>query len=222
MSESTPDATPDSTPTPLADPLADLDVLDGPWSLADAPAEARFINFGALLIGAIDGLQMRPEFDAKTRQCGAVSVRSGDVQVQLQVIAAPRGASRWTDLRPRMAEQLRAQGSQVSVDEGRYGPELAVLRPHKRPDGAVVAIPMRVQGVDGDRWLLKVTSIGPSVHEESTRARVDALISRCAVVRGEGAAVPGSVLMLTPPAGAPTPGAPGQASPRGGDTEGGQ
>ncbi len=206
MSE-TPQDTPDQTSsTEIPDPLAGLEVLEGPWSLADAPGEARFVDFGALRIGAIDGLQMRAEFDAKTRQCGAVSVRSGDVQVQLQVIAAPRGESRWTDLRPRMADQLRAKGSQVSVDEGRYGPELAVLRPHKRPDGTIIAIPMRVQGIDGDRWLLKVTSIGPSIHQESTRARVDALISRCAVARGEGAAVAGSVLTLTPPAGSPTPG----------------
>lgn len=187
------------------DALAGLAPLDGPWSVADAPADASFIDFGALRVGAAEGLQFRPEYDSATRRCGAVSVRSGDVQVQLQVVAAPRGESRWTELRPRISDQLRSQGARVAVEEGRYGPELAVLRPQERSDGTTAAVPMRVQGVDGDRWMLKVTAIGPTVHEEGTRARVDALVSRCAVDRGDGPAVAGSVLQLTPPPDAPRP-----------------
>ncbi|WP_084078180.1 DUF3710 domain-containing protein [Demequina sp. NBRC 110057] len=196
-------------PENLPDVLDGLERLDGPWSLADAPADATFIDFGALRVGAVEGLRFRPEYDQATRTCGAVSIRSGLVQVQLQVVAAPRGEDRWTALRPQMAERLRAEGAHVSVVEGDLGPELAVLRPHQRPDGTTAAIPMRVQGIGGDRWMLKVTSIGPTVHDAATRAKVDALVSRCAVERGSGPAVAGSVLELTPPPGAPRPGAEG-------------
>ncbi|GMA33923.1 DUF3710 domain-containing protein [Demequina litorisediminis] len=189
----------------FADVLAGLPVAEGPWNLADAPEDTAFIDFGVLRVGTVDQLRFRPEYDAGTKTCGAVSVRSGDVQIH-QVVAAPRGESRWNVLRPQMTERLRGEGAHVTVEEGHFGPELAVLRGHERPDGTTVAIPMRVQAVDGDRWMLKVTSIGPTVHEAETRDKVNALVSRCAVDRGPAAAVAGSVMTLTPPPGAPRPG----------------
>ncbi|MDE0572991.1 DUF3710 domain-containing protein [Demequina sp. B12] len=180
------------------DGLDALESADGPWSWDHVPEGKDFIYYGPLRLPAVAHMRVRAEIDPKTRKCGAVSVKVADCQVQLQVIAAPRGTGQWTEVRRAITARLRSTG-RIEAEEGRFGPELAAHITRQNKKGETVVIPMRFQGIDGDRWLLKAAAMGPSVHSADTRARIDAFLSNCAVERGPEAMIAGTILVLDTP-----------------------
>jgi hypothetical protein len=64
---------------------------------------------------------------------------------------------------------------------------------------------MRLVGVEGDRWVLRAVVTGLDVTTDETVDRVNALISHCAVDRGEEPIGAGTVLELMPPPGSYVP-----------------
>ncbi|GIG54683.1 DUF3710 domain-containing protein [Demequina activiva] len=193
----------DDAPAPFDDGLGDIEPADGPWSLADAPAERMFISCGPLRLPAFGSMHARLEFDAKTRRMGAVSVHIADCEAQIQVIAAPRGQGLWTDMRRSITAKVKKQPGFQQTVEGRFGPELFATVTGRDRAGLLRDTTIRYVGIDGDRWVLRAVVTGPSVAEDSTIARVDAFLSQCAVERGDEAIPTGTVLELTPPAGGP-------------------
>lgn len=185
------------------DGLGDIEPADGPWSLADAPQDRAFLDFGPLRLPAYGGLKARAEYDAKTRRLGAVSVRIGDCEAQLQVIAAPRGGRGWTDMRRSITERVRRQPGFQQTIEGRFGPELFATVTGRDRAGLLTDVTIRYVGIDGDRWILRAVVMGPSVTEDETIARVDAFLSQCAVERGDAPMPAGTVMELSAPPGAP-------------------
>ena len=193
----------DATARPLDDGLGDIEHADGPWSLEQAPAERMFLDFGPLRLPAYGRMHARLEFDAKTRRMGAVSVHIADCEAQLQVIAAPRGQGLWTDMRRSITAKVKKQPGFQQTIEGRFGPELFATVTGRDRAGMMRDTTIRYVGIDGDRWVLRAVVTGPTVTEDATIARVDAFLSQCAVDRGEEAIPTGTVLELTPAAGAP-------------------
>ncbi|WP_062073556.1 DUF3710 domain-containing protein [Demequina sediminicola] len=181
-----------------ADGLDTLGVADGPWDWPSVPGDRDFVSYGALRLPAVANMRVTGEIDPKTKQCGAVSIRVADCQVQLQVIAAPRGTSQWTEVRQAISKRLRTAGA-IEAQEGHFGPELSARMRSRTKSGESIEIPMRFLGVDGPRWLLKAVVMGPSVDSSETRARVAALLSNCAVDRGEEPMIGGTVLVLDAP-----------------------
>ncbi|WP_062079322.1 DUF3710 domain-containing protein [Demequina globuliformis] len=177
------------------DGLDELTGADGPWDWDQIPADQDFVYYGPLRLPAIAHMKVRAEIDPSNDKCGAVSVKIADCQVQLQVLAAPRGTGQWTQTRRTITERLRPAG-EIHVTEGRFGPEIEARLTRKNKQGEDVMIPMRFFGPEGDRWLLKAAAMGPSVHEDSTRERIADFLSRCAVERGPQPMIAGTVLVL--------------------------
>ncbi|WP_061962222.1 DUF3710 domain-containing protein [Demequina flava] len=177
------------------DGLDDLQIADGPWDWTSIPQDKEFIYYGPLRLPAIPHMKVRAEIDPSNDKCGAISVKVADCQVQLQVIAAGRGTGQWTETRRAVSDRLRATGD-MRAEEGHFGAELAATLKRKNKAGDEVEIPMRFQGIDGARWLLKAVSMGPSVHSDETRERINALLSQCAIDRGPSPMIAGSVLVL--------------------------
>lgn len=183
------------------DGLGELTPSTGPWSFPAVPADAEFIDFGPLKLPMIAGLQALVELDKKSRKVGAVSVQVNRSQVQLQVIAAPRGQRYWSDVRRKVVARLRKSAGSQQAIEGRFGTETIAIVTGRREDGILADATMRILGVDGDRWVLRAVVTGPDVTSDATVERVNALISRCAVARGTVALGAGTVLELSPPPG---------------------
>jgi hypothetical protein len=184
------------------DGLGDITAADGPWSLADAPPDSEFIDFGPLRLPAIAGIKARVEIDTRVRKVGAVSVLVNDCAVQLQVLAARAGKPLWPTVRRSLIARLEKGAGHQQVMEGRFGAELlAVITVRDRSSSLTQDVPMRFVGIDGDRWMLRAVVTGPSVTSDETIQRVDAFLSRIAVERGSEAHAEGEVLELSAPPG---------------------
>jgi hypothetical protein len=184
------------------DGLGHLSLAGGPWNLTDAPDGAEFYDFGALRLPALPGIMARLEIDPDRNEIGAVTVRIADCALQLQVIAKQRGVSEWTDTRQDLVANLRKRPGHQQVIEGRYGAEVIGVLTGRTPDGVLVDATMRFQGVEGDNWLIRAVSSGPSVTHDDVVSRVDAFLSHCAVDADAIAdAEAGSVIPLSDPPG---------------------
>jgi len=189
------------------DGLGDLTPASGPWDFADAPEDSEFYDFGALKLPAHPRLRARLEIDPQVKHIGAVTVRIADCALQLQVIAKQRGVSVWTDTRQALLANLRQRPGYQQVIEGKYGPEVIGVLTGRSPEGMLIDSTMRFQGIEGETWMIRAVSAGPSVTHDDVVARVDAFISHCAVDRsvvpGQADAPAGSVFPLEAPPGGP-------------------
>ncbi len=191
----------EASPVPPQPPFPDLGRADGPWTFEDAPETQAFVSFGSLKVPAFPTLFARVEIDPKTKQAGAVSILVDDCSVQLQVLAGPRGGGLWGDVRRAITERVRRVGGRTQVVEGTFGPELIVNLPAPLAGGLVGIYTRRFFGVDGERWMIRASVGGPSALTDATVAKVDALVSRCAVERGDDVIVSGRVMALAFPTG---------------------
>lgn len=186
---------------PNGEEFPELTMGDGPWSYADAPADQEFISFGALKLPALPMMKARIEFDQATRRIGAVTVKVRDCMAQLQVVAAPRGTGAWPNVRRAIARRAEAAQGSTQAVEGHFGTELIATMPRRTADGLPGASTIRFVGVDGDRWTIRCMVEGESALSDDTVGEVNALLSRCAVERGDDAMSAGEVIELSFPAG---------------------
>lgn len=191
----------DHTMTDAGDGLEHITLADGPWDADAAPAGQEFLDFGPLKLPSVPGLKVRLEIDPDRQEIGAVTVRVADCSVQLQVIAAARGMGQWTDTRKALIANLKERPGHHQVVEGHFGAEVIGVLTGRTPQGVPIDATMRFQGIEGDRWMIRAVSSGPSVTQDQTVARVNALLSRCAVDVSDVHEPAGSVLPLTDPPG---------------------
>jgi len=189
-------------PDAADDGLGHLTMADGPWDADQAPSDADFYDFGPLKLPALPGLKVRIEIDPERKEIGAVTLRIADCALQLQVIAKQRGVSEWEATRKDLLANLRKQPGHQQVLEGRFGSEVIAVLTGRTTEGLLVDSTMRFQGIEGETWLIRAVSAGPSVTHDDVAARVDAFVSRCAVDAANVANFePGAVVPLTDPPG---------------------
>jgi len=195
----------EQTADAVDDGLGDLTFAGGPWDADAAPEDREFFDFGVLKLPALPGMKARLEIDPAVREIGAVTVRIADCALQLQVIAKQRGVSQWTDTRQALLANLRQRPGHQQVVEGRFGTEVIGVLTGRTTDGLLVDSTMRFQGIEGDTWMIRAVSSGPSVTHDDVVAKIDAFISQCAVdrdaVEGGAEAPAGTVLPLSDPPG---------------------
>jgi len=191
-----------TVPDATDDGIGDLTLGAGPWDKDKAPSDAEFYDFGPLQLPAIPGLMVRLEIDPDRHEIGAVTVRIGDCALQLQVIAKQRGVSEWEGTRMDLLANLRKRPGHQQVLEGRFGSEVIGVLTGRTTEGLLIDSTMRFQGAEGDTWLIRAVSSGPSVTHDTVVAKVDAFVSRCAVdPEAVANADPGTVIPLTDPPG---------------------
>ncbi|PRQ10353.1 DUF3710 domain-containing protein [Corynebacterium sp. 13CS0277] len=104
--------------------------------------------------------------------------------------AAPRTAGQWREACRDIAEGMRADGLDVTVERGPWGREVV-----GRAGDAVV----RMIGVDGPRWLLRMTLAGPADRADNMAALGREVVARTFVVRGNEPFPPGNSLPIQLP-----------------------
>lgn len=155
------------------------------------------LDFGALQIPAVDGMQVRADLDDE--QVVAVSVMVDGTVMQMQAFAAPRSEAVWDDVRQDIAEGIRGNQGKAREAEGPFGRELHAEIPVTDPSGATVLQPARFVGIDGDRWFLRGVVTGPGATDPARAAVVEEIFADVVVVRGSHAAPPRDPLPLRLP-----------------------
>ena len=156
------------------------------------------LDFGALRIPAVDGMQVRAELDGQEQVVG-VAVVLQETMLQLQAFAAPRSEDLWDEVRQEIAEGIRGgQGKAREVD-GTFGRELQAEVVVTDESGTSSRQPVRFIGIDGERWFLRGVVTGPGATDPASAAAVELIFSGVEVERGSHAAAPRDLLPLTLP-----------------------
>ncbi len=166
---------------------------------SDGDAESGpVLDFGALRVPAVDGMQVRAELDGQEQVVG-VAVVLQDTMLQLQAFAAPRSEDLWDEVRQEIAEGIRGgQGKAREVD-GPFGRELQAEVVVTDESGASSRQPVRFIGTDGERWFLRGVVTGSGATDPASAAAIEQIFSGVEVERGGQAAAPRDLLPLTLP-----------------------
>ncbi len=171
---------------------------EGPFDVDDVDDEVTRIDFGALRVPAIDGMEVRLDVDDQGR-ISAVAVALQGAVLQLQVFAAPRSLGLWDDVRAEMISGIVGSGGKAEEDAGPFGPELVAQVPTDATKPGSGLQPVRFLGVDGPRWFLRGVISGDSGGDPQDLVAVHEIFRNVVVVRGDAAAPPRELLLLTMP-----------------------
>jgi hypothetical protein len=182
------------------------DVLEteGPWDEADAPDDGlERIDLGALRVPALPGMELRLEVGPQ-QQIGGATMVLGESTRSVAVFAAPRAGGVWDDVRAELARTASGQGGSLTEVDGPFGRELAGTVTATAPgDGGApmqMRLPARFLGVDGPRWFLRGTVIGPAGAGGEAARAIDDAFRAVVVVRGNEPMPVREPLPLTLPA----------------------
>ncbi|ANE04185.1 DUF3710 domain-containing protein [Corynebacterium crudilactis] len=104
--------------------------------------------------------------------------------------AAPTSAGQWRVATKEIAEGMRRDGLTVRVEHGPWGREVV---------GAANDRTIRIAGVDGPRWMLRMTMISPADRADDMRDLGREVIARTFVNRGDAPILAGSPLPVALP-----------------------
>lgn len=104
--------------------------------------------------------------------------------------AAPTSAGQWREATKEIAEGMRRDGLTVHVEKGPWGREVV---------GEANDRKIRIAGVDGPRWMLRMTMISPSDRADDMRDLGREVIARTFVNRGDAPILAGSPLPVALP-----------------------
>lgn len=122
--------------------------LRGPWDIADekVPDLSAYIDFGAIRIPYLQGMELRVKKQRESGQVLGVTVTYKSSSVEVEAFAAPKTEGIWSEVR---ADLLKGNSNAREVN-GVFGKEL--ILPVKVEDKTVDT---RIVGVDGTRWMLR-------------------------------------------------------------------
>lgn len=173
--------------------------VDAPAAADEAvPDDGRpRLDFGAVKVPAVDGMQVRAELDGE--QVVAVSVMLDETALQLQAFAAPRSEALWDEVRQEIAEGIRGSQGRAREADGPFGRELQAEVVVSDGSGTTTRQPARFVGIDGDRWFLRGVITGRGATDPARAAGVEGVFGGVLVVRGGHAAAPRDALPLRLP-----------------------
>lgn len=184
-------------------PVEDPEIIDdppgsGPWDEADLPERDGLIDAGALLLPVPPEASIQFSVDkARSIVLGVVYIKAQSA-VQLQAFAAPKSSGIWEDVRADLISSIASQGGKFTEVEGNYGKEVYARMPVSGNEKAVT--PVRYIGIDGPRWLLRVTVSGRAALDENLAdTLLHEILDDLVVVRGQVPHPPREILELRIP-----------------------
>ncbi|GBE67049.1 hypothetical protein MFM001_35110 [Mycobacterium sp. MFM001] len=162
-------------PEPPAEPEPEIE-LDGPFDIEDfddpADAEVARLDLGSVLIPMPAEGQLQVEL-TETGIPSAVWIVTPNGRYTIAAYAAPKSAGLWREVAGELADSLRKDGAQVSIQDGPWGREVVGT-------GAGV---VRFIGVDGYRWMIRCVVNGAAeaidaLTSEAREALADTVVRR--------------------------------------------
>ncbi|GAA1912898.1 DUF3710 domain-containing protein [Nocardioides marmoribigeumensis] len=174
----------------------------GPYDVADHPLEEddpSRIDLGALSLAGHPDLEVRLQVDEASGAVVAALLVAEDGALELRPFAASRHHDMWEDVRGEIMADLERQGAGASEVDGPYGKALHLVMTGQTPDGQTVTQPTLLLGIDGPRWLLRVSAYGRPAAEWHSDGLLETALSQVVVVRGSDPMPPGDALPLQLP-----------------------
>ncbi|QJC21693.1 DUF3710 domain-containing protein [Arcanobacterium buesumense] len=177
-------------------PEHSVQITTGPYDVADHPQQEDLLDAGSLWIPVMPDASIQFSVDHSKQKVYGIVYVIDDAAMQLQVFAAPRSTGIWNDVRRDMITSIAQQGGSSIEVEGTFGTELHAQVPV--PDTHQVA-PHRFIGIDGPRWLLRITLYGRAGSDNQIADRMLRIARQLVVVRGNTPHPPRELLELHVP-----------------------
>jgi hypothetical protein len=180
--------TPDGTPEPaLAAPAPSGEDggedLDGPFDIEDFDDQAVAIvgrhDLGAVLIPENEAAELAVEVNQQGVPTMAWMVTANG-RYNVTAYAAPKAGSLWREVVTEVADSLRKESAEVSIQDGPWGREVVGLMTNG-PEPVV----MRFIGVDGYRWMVRGAAVGSPDNAEAIARDLRSALSDTVVRRGD-------------------------------------
>jgi hypothetical protein len=158
------------------EPVEDDDDLDGPFDIEDFDdpevAKTGRLDLGSVLVPLPAAGQVQVEL-SPTGVPSAVWVVTPNGRFTIAAYAAPKSAGLWREVATELADSLRKDSAQVSIETGPWGREVVGVA-----SGAV-----RFIGVDGYRWMIRCVVNGANetiaaLTAEARNALADTVVRR--------------------------------------------
>lgn len=157
------------------------DDLDGPFDIGDfddaSHATVGRHDLGSVLIPEDETAELVFEVNQQGVPT-AVWMVTPNGRYNLTAWAAPKTGGLWREVVTEIADSLRKDNAQVSIEDGPWGREVVGVVTNG-PEPVV----MRFIGVDGYRWMVRGAAIGPpqladKIADEARKALADTVIRR--------------------------------------------
>lgn len=162
---------------------ADLDLVsaaeeDGPFDIedfdsAEIAAQGR-LDLGSVLIPMPQNGQVQVELN-QAAMPSAIWVVTPNGRFTIAAYAAPKSPGLWREVAAELADSLRADGAQVSIQSGPWGREVL---------GTAAGV-VRFIGVDGYRWMIRCVVNGAPETVEALAAEARKALADTVVRRGD-------------------------------------
>lgn len=150
-----------------------------------------YINLGSLIIALPKESEIQVEMGPEGPKMLHILTKFG--RVTPVAFAAPASAGQWRETTKELAEGMRNDGLNVSVEHGPWGRELVGSA---EGGGGIV----RIIGVDGPRWMLRMTMAAPLQFAEEMTEMAREITARTFVMRGSEPILAGNSLPVALPA----------------------
>jgi len=110
------------------------------------------LDLGSVILPVPPGGQLQVEMTPDGAP-QAVHLATEHGRITVAAYAAPKSPGQWRTVAADLAESLRKDGAQVSVETGPWGRELHAV---------TATADLRFIGVDGYRWMVRLVAAGPS------------------------------------------------------------
>jgi hypothetical protein len=171
----------------------------GPWDASEVDGPEGRLDFGAVWVRGVDGLQVQAQVDEASGAVGVITLNLAEGGLQIQAFAAPRSGGLWEEVRGKLKASVTGQGGLIEEQSGEMGIELRGKVP-----GQGALQPVRFVGVDGPRWFLRGLFLGRAA-EPGGVPELEQVFRDIVVVRGDEAMPPGEALKMRLPSAANPP-----------------
>ena len=175
---------------------------NGPYDSTEVDLErarADRIDLGALLVPRVEGMKLQLQVEEKSGRPASVMVVLDDGAAQMIPVAAPRSSGLWDQTRLQIAADAQRRGGTVEEAAGPFGTEIRIVLPVTTSDGKKGVQPSRSVGIDGPRWMLRVTFLGAATTNPEVFGRLVQIVRDTVIVRGDNPMAPGDLIPLRPP-----------------------
>lgn len=194
------------------DPAAETDETDwradGPFDVDEVELEGDTVtrfDLGSVILTPWEGMGLQLQVNEATQQVTNALAVWDESGLQLTLFAAPTSGGLAAELREDLIEEAQQAGGSAAVESGPFGPEVRRILPVRGPGDEQLFQESRNWFVDGPRWMLYGSLIGRAARpgEEAAAEPFVEFFRNVIVRRGEGAMVPGEIIGMQLPQGAP-------------------
>lgn len=146
------------------------------------------LDLGSMKIALPKGSQVQVEMGENGPKMLHIVTKVG--RITPVAFAAPRSAGQWASAAGELVQGIERDGLQAHLEDGPWGTEIVGTN----PNGTI-----RIIGVEGPRWMLRMTLAAPRGMEGELADLAREVIARTFVYRGESPILAGNSLPVTMP-----------------------